>query len=180
MTKKKLAILAAMIAILTGARLQAADSLKIGVVSFQQALNEVEQGKRAKAALKSEFDAKQKKLDDQQKELQQMQQDLEKQRAVLSQDAMMNKQKVFSDKYMALQKSMASYRDELMGKEAKMTGEIIKNLRGITADIGQKEGFTLIMESSQDAVLYVQAKEDLTARVIKEYNQKFTGVLKVD
>lgn len=159
---------------------QAAEGLKIGSVSVQQALNEVEQGKNAKAALKSEFDQKQKKLNIQQEELKKMQEDVEKQRSVLSQDALLNKQKVFSEKLAELQKNMAGYRDELMAKEGKMTGQILQNLKKIVGEIGQKEGFTLIVETSQESVLYAKAGEDLTKRVIAEYNKRFTGPLKME
>lgn len=158
----------------------ASEGLKVGMVNFQQALNDVEQGKRAKAALKSEFDAKQRKLDLQQEELKKMQEEVEKQKGVLSQDALMGKQKVFSEKYLGLQKSMASYRDDLVAKEAKMTGQILENLRKIVKEIGDKEGFALVVETSQDAVLYVQAKEDLTKRVISLYNQRYQGSLRID
>ncbi len=156
------------------------DDLKIGVVNFQQAINSVEQGKKAKAALKSEFDQKQKKLNIQQDELKKMQEEVEKQKSVLSQDALMTKQKTFNEKLMELQKSMGGYRDELVSKEAKMTGQILQNLKSIVAELGQKEGFTLVVEISQDAVLYAKAKEDLTARVITLYNQKYAGPLKME
>ena len=42
---------------------------KVAVVDLQRALNEVEEGASAKAALKKEFDAKQKQLDQRQTEL---------------------------------------------------------------------------------------------------------------
>ncbi len=177
---KKAVVFAILVAVFGLGQALAAENLKIGMVNFQQALNDVEQGKRAKAALKSEFDAKQKKLNLQQEELKQMQADLEKQKTVLSQEAMASKAKTFNDKFMELQKSMASYRDELMVKESKMTGQILKNLKSIIADIGQKEGFTLIVETSQDAVLYANATTDLTGRVVTMYNQKFTGSLKTE
>lgn len=155
-----------------------AAELKIGTVNFQKALNEVEQGKKAKAALKAEFDAKQKKLQVQEDELKKMQAEFEKQKAVLSQDALVAKQKTFQEKYAELQKNFSGYRDELMGRESKMTSQILQNLKSVVADLGQKGGFSLVMESSADTVLYVQSKEDLTDSVIKAYNSKFNGPLK--
>ena len=160
----------------TGRLVHAAD-LKIGTVNFQAALNDVDQGKKAKASLKADFDAKQKKLQIQSDELKKMQEDLEKNKGTLSQDAMASKQKVMSDKYMEIQKSMAGYREELVSKEGKMTSQILVNLKSVVAEIGKSEGFTLVVESSQDAVLYVQSKEDLTSRVVALYNKKFTGPL---
>ncbi len=158
----------------------AAADLKIAVVSFQQALNEVEQGKTAKASLKAEFDAKQKKLDLQQDELKKMREDLDKQRLVLSQEALRTKEEGFNKKFMDLQKNFGDYRQQIAEKEARITTQILKNLRGICEDLGKKEGYTLIVENSQDAVLYAAAKDDLTVRVIKIYNDKFKGPIKVD
>ncbi len=173
----KKSILSLMAVVLMTASSYAAD-IKIGTVNFQKALNEVEQGKKAKAALKSEFDAKQKKLQIQEDELKKMQAEFEKQKAVLSQDALIAKQKTFQEKYTELQKNFAGYRDELMARESKMTSQILQNLKTVTADIGKGGGFTLVMESSADTVLYVASKEDLTDQVIKAYNSKFSGPLK--
>ncbi len=161
-------------------RAAAAEDLKIGTVNFQQALNDVEQGKRAKATLKAEFDAKQKKLEAQQEELKKMQEEAQKEGAVMSKDAMAQKQKIFQDKFMELQKSMASYRDELVAKEAKSTGQILQNLKQIVSELGQKEGYTMIVETSQDAVPYTKSKDDITPRVVSLYNQRFTGPLKME
>jgi outer membrane protein len=157
-----------------------AQEVKIGGVNFQQALNEVEQGKRAKASLKAEFDAKQKKLALQQDELKRLQGEAQKQGAVLSKDAMAAKQKEFYDKLTELQKNMETYRGELVAKEAKMTTQILQNLKTITAEVGQKEGYTMIVETSQDAVLYAKTKDDLTSRLIGMYNQRFTGPIKME
>lgn len=174
---KKNILFAALVSLSLSVSAHAAD-IKIGTVNFQKALNEVEQGKKAKSALKAEFDAKQKKLQVQEDELKKMQAEFEKQKAVLSQDALIAKQKTFQEKYAELQKNFAGYRDELMGRESKMTGQILQNLKTVVADLGQKGGFSLVMESSADTVLYVQSKEDLTDSVIKAYNSKFNGPLK--
>jgi len=177
----KLALVAALVLSLAGvSRIAGAEDVKIGGVDFQKALNEVEQGKRAKASLKSEFEAKQKKLALQQDELKTMQLEAQKQGSVLSQDAMAAKQKQFSDKLTELQKNMESYRTELVTKEAKMTNQILQNLKTITAEVGSKEGYTMIVETSQDAVLYAKTKDDLTQRLITMYNQRFTGPIKME
>ncbi len=157
----------------------AAEEIKIGMVNFQQAINDVEHGKKAKAALKSEFDQKQKKLNVQQDELKKLQEEAEKQKSVLSQEALLAKQKTFNDKLGELQKNMASYRDDLVAKEGRMTSQILENLKTVVGEIGQKEGYTLIVETSQNAVLFAKVKEDLTSRVVSSYNQRFTGPLSI-
>ena len=161
---------------------QAAQSeagLKIAVVSIQKALNEVEQGKKAKADLKSEFDAKQKKLDLQQDELKKMREDLDKKKVVLAPSDLQSKEESFNKKYLELQKNFADYRQEIVQKEGQFTAAIIKNLKEICEEVGKKEGYTLIVENSQDAILYAGAKDDLTDKVIKLYNERNKGPLKM-
>lgn len=155
----------------------AADGIKIGTIDFQKVLNSVEQGKRAKEQLKSEFDTKQKKLNLQQDELKQIRDDFDKQKTALSESAVREKEKQFNDKYMELQKTIGTYRQDLATKEMKMTGGILQNMRQIAAEIGKQEKFTLVVEKSQDAVIYAEAEQDLTDRIIKEYNKRFTGAL---
>ena len=60
---------------------------KIAYVDLQRALNEVEEGKAAKAALKKEFDSKQKALDERKTEFDRLRTDFEKQAAVMSEEA---------------------------------------------------------------------------------------------
>ncbi len=168
----------AVILLVAGPAAGAADnSIKIGVVNFQEALNGVEQGKTAKANLKSEFDARQKRLDLQQEDLKKMRDELEKKRLVLSPTDLQNKEEAFNKKYLELQKNFADYRQEIVQKEGVFTAAIIKNLKELCAEIGKQDGYALIVESSQDAVLFASAKEDLTSRLIKLYNQRYKGPL---
>jgi outer membrane protein len=143
---------------------------KFGYVDFQRALNDVEEGKKAKAMLKSEFDEKQKNLDAVQNQLQTMRADLDKQRLILSADALKEKEEEYRKKFIELQQKLASYKDELGMKEAKLTGDILVVIHKIVADIGAKENYSLILEKSQDVVLYSPTDADLTDRVIKAYN----------
>lgn len=170
---KRLAIVLMLaVAIFAGKTVMAADQQvpKFGYVDFQRALNEVEEGKKAKAMLKSEFDEKQKKLDVVQSQLQAMKTDLDKQRLILSADALKDKEEEYRKKFMELQQKLGSYKEELQSKEGKLTAEILSVIHKMIFDIGQKEGYTLILEKSQDLVLYSPTDADLTARVIKDYN----------
>ncbi|MBI2341562.1 MAG: OmpH family outer membrane protein [Deltaproteobacteria bacterium] len=143
---------------------------KFGYVDFQKTLNEVEEGKKAKAMLKSEFDEKQKNLDVVQTQLQAMKTDLDKQRLILSADTLKEKEDEFRKKFLDLQQKVASYEQELKNKEAALTSNILVVVHNIVKDIGEKEGYTMILEKSQDIVIYSPTNADLTDRVIKEYN----------
>ncbi|MBI1908950.1 MAG: OmpH family outer membrane protein [Deltaproteobacteria bacterium] len=154
--------------------------IKIGLVNFQKCLNSVEQGKKAKEALKAEFDTKQKKLDLQQNELKRIRDDVEKQKLVMSEEALRSKENDYKTKVMEIQKNLGDFRQDLMTKEGKMTSLILENLRKLVAEVGQKENYTLIVEGSQDAVIYTASKDDLTDKIISLYNQRYKGNLNIN
>lgn len=180
MSVKVSGVTALLLAFLMAVPVYSAGAVKIATVSIQEALNKVEQGKKAKEDLKREFDAKQKKLDLQQDELKKMQDSLSKQRIVLSPETLKTKEEEFNQKLIDLQKNFANYRQEIAQKEAQLTVSIIKNLRVLCEEIGKKEGYDLIVETSQDAVLYAQSKDDITTRVIQDYNKRYKGPLKIE
>lgn len=143
---------------------------KFGYVDFQRALNEVEEGKRARASLKSEFEQKQRALETIQGELQRMQADLDKQRLILSADALKDREEAYRKKVLELTEKMNTYKMELQGKEARVTGGILNAMHGIVQEIGKKNGYTMILEKSQEVVLYSPQDSDLTSQVIQEFN----------
>ncbi len=147
-----------------------AQNLKIGLVDFQRALNEVAEGKNAKAQLKSQFEAKQKALEAKQTELTNLKNQLETQKAALSAEGMKQQEAQYRDKFLDLQKTLAQFRNEMATKEAELTQNIVKKMRGVVNSIGAKDGYSLIFESSQDAVLYAPGASDLTTQVIQAYN----------
>jgi len=149
-----------------------AQEIKIGLVDFQKALNDVEEGKTAKARLKTEFDTKQKTLDALQNQLKQMKDNLEKQKVALSKDALAQKTNEYQEKFIELQKKLAEFRAELQQKESDYTGKIIVVLKQIVQEIGAKDKYTLIFEKGQDVVLYSGNASDLTPQVISAYNSR--------
>src|SRR4051812_44361216 len=78
---------------------------KIAYVDLQRALEETEEGKRAKAKLKSDFEKKQKELDARQEELKKMKADLDKQSNILKPEALQQKQQELQGKLIALQET---------------------------------------------------------------------------
>lgn len=161
-------LVAVMAVALAGKAAHADTNFKIGYVDFQKALNDTNEGKKAKAQLKAEFDAKQKQLADLENQLKTMKDQLDKQRLVLSADALKEKEESFRKKYMELTEKMNTYKAELQTKEAKATGDIIVRLQKIAAEIGQKDSYSVILEKSQ--VLYAPSNTDLTDRVIQAFN----------
>lgn len=165
-------------ALLIGAPLRAfsatealpAGSVKIGYVDFNRALNEVSDGISAKKRLKDEFREKQQRLDILQSELTAMKDDLDKDRMMLSAEAIEVKEKKYREKFVEVEQRYADFRRQVGDKEAHITEEILRRLHEIVRGLGDSEGYSLILEKSQEVVLYAPAAEDLTSRVIALYN----------
>lgn len=168
---KKLLLVAGLLTTMLIGRVATAQE-KIGLVDLQKALNEVEEGKAAKARLKGEFDLKQKTLDALQNDLKAMKDNLEKQKLVLSQDALKQKELEYRDKFVELQKKLAEFRGELQQKEAQYTGDIIIALKQLVSELGARDKYTLVFEKGQDVVLYAPTASDLTPALIQLYNSK--------
>lgn len=143
---------------------------RFGYVDFQRALNEVSEGRQAKTQLELTYAQRQRELDKRQTDLEALKQQLEKDRLVLSADALRAKEEEYRQRFMELTQKLGEFKSELAQQEARLTGEILNALRQIVREIGAQEGYTMILEKSQDVVLFSPSDSDLTSRVIKAYN----------
>src|ERR1043166_1501472 len=84
---------------------RAAAETKLAFVDLQRALEETEDGKKAKAKLKSDFDRKQKELDDKQEELKKMKDALDKKASLMKPEALQKESKDFQDRFVELQQT---------------------------------------------------------------------------
>ena len=50
-------------------------------------------------------------------------------------------------------------------------GELVEQLRKVVDQVGQDEGYTLILEKGGPALLYADSKIDITEDVIKRFNE---------
>jgi outer membrane protein len=143
---------------------------KIAVVDLQRAINETEDGRNAKDRLKKLFLRRQKDLDDKQNALKQMKESIETQRNVLSRDALQKKLEEYQKAFVDLQTVYIDYQRELSSKEAELTKDIIARMQLILRRIGQKEGYTLVLERNEAGVIFVPSNLDLTDLLIQRYN----------
>lgn len=144
--------------------------MRIAVVDLQRAMNETEDGRRAKARLKRLFTKHQQDLDKRQQDIKALQQDLEQQAKVLSQEARQKRVEDLQKQVVELQGLYVQYQRELAEKEAEMTQQIIGRMEQILRRIGQTEGYTMIVERNEGGVVWMPSNLDLTDVVIQRYN----------
>ena len=163
-----------LLSILSAAPLAArAQGMKIGYVDVQRAVQEVEEGRQARARLKSELDQKRQNLDQKRATLEKMKADYDKQAPVLSEDAKRKKQEELQKAFIEAQNEAQQMQEELSGKEQEAMAGISKRLLQVVAEVSDKESFTFVLDKA--ALLYAPAASDVTNEVVRRYNERFGG-----
>jgi outer membrane protein len=164
-------ILAAALMLIASA-VPAAAQLKVGLVDVQRALNESQAGKKAKDQFKVEFDRMQNSLKGEKDRLDRLKDDLEKKSVVLKESERKTMADDFEAKKRDLRRKLEDSDAELRKKDSELTGDILKQLAEVIQQIGEREGYTMILESSSSPVLYGSKSIDLTDEVIRTYDAK--------
>lgn len=148
-----------------------AQTTRIAVVDLQRALNETEDGRRAKARLKRLFKQRQDQLDKSQNELKQQKEQIEQLvKTGANEKILQQRAAEYQKALVELQSKYMEYQRELAEQEGALTREIIARMERILRRLGQTEGYTLIVERNEGGVIWAPSDLDLTDRVIQRYN----------
>jgi outer membrane protein len=147
---------------------RAAD-IKIGFIDMQKAIQETSAGKKAKKELEDEFNKKKKDLEKREADIKKMGEDFEKKSMAMNEDARMKKQGEIQNQMRQYQEIAGKSQLEIQKRERDLTAPIVNKLRSIIEDIAKKEDFTMILERSEQSVMWAKKDTDLTERVIREY-----------
>jgi outer membrane protein len=159
-----------LLALAAGPALARAD-MKLGYVDLQRALNEVEEGKAAKALLKKDFDEKQKQLDVKKAEFDKLQADAEKQFVVMSEAAKKEKAGELDRRARELQGLFVQLQKDLSDREREATKGIFDRMASIVREIAEADGVTMVFEKGAGLV-YAPQSLDLTNELIRKYNAR--------
>jgi outer membrane protein len=170
--RNALRISAALLALAAGA---ARAEVKLGVVDLQRALNEVDEGKAAKAVLKHDFDEKQKQIDAKKVEFEKMKAEFDKQSVVMADQAKREKATELDRKALELQQLFMQLQKDLSEREREVTRGIFEKMAAIVRDIAEADGFTMVLERTDAGIVYAPVSLDLTNELIRKYNAKHPG-----
>jgi outer membrane protein len=158
---------------LLSAKAVRAETIKIGYVDVQRAVQEVDEGKAARDKLKGKLEASRGKIESKKVTLQKMQSDYEKQAAVLSEDAKRKKQEELQTALMEAQQSAGKMQEELQGEEQELMGVISKRMLQVISDVSEKEGLAFVLDKG--VLLYAPGSADITNEVVRAYNNRFSA-----
>ncbi len=152
-----------------GVKASAADAAKIGYVDLQKAIQETSAGKKAKKDLEKEFNSKKADLQKKEADLKKMGDDLEKKKVALSDDVRAKKTQELQGEMMKFQREVGESQMNIQKKERDLTQPIIDKLQGSIEKVAKKDGYTMVLEKSEQSVLWAQKDADLTEAVVKDF-----------
>lgn len=147
-----------------------AAEVKIGYVDLQKALNNCEAGKAAKEKISVKVKEYEEQIDLKQKDLKKMKDDLDKQGLILTDEKRAVKKRDFDQKIKDLERLTKDIQEELQQQDAEFTRQIITDFSKVINELGEKEGYTVILEKTESALLYADQNADLTDKAIKAYD----------
>ncbi|MFN8627259.1 MAG: OmpH family outer membrane protein [Candidatus Binatia bacterium] len=143
---------------------------KIGYIDLQRALNESETGKKAKEEFKVQVDRLQDKLKKQKEDIDNLKDRLEKKSLVMKDAERGNLEEEYRKKMRDFERNYKDTQADLQKKDSEMTGSIVRDLQEIIREYGEREGYTVILETSSNAVVYGAKSADVTDTIIQRYN----------
>ncbi|MEZ4741234.1 MAG: OmpH family outer membrane protein [Bdellovibrionota bacterium] len=151
---------------------------KYGVVNMQKVILSVTEGKTARSTLEKEIKAKEAELLKKKQELDKLNADWKNQAPLLSEEARMNKQKSFQEKFLALRSEEMKFQQEIKQKEATATQKIAIKVAGMVEKMAAKRKLEAVFETNSAGLLYLKDPIDLTDTVIAEYDKVNTTAKK--
>ena len=150
---------------------QQGGGMKIAFVDLEYALNNVDEGKKAKAVLQEDYQKKKDDLESAKAEIDHEEADLAAQSLVLSDDVKRQKEADLEAKKDKYEKDKAAAFDAWQKKEASLTKDLLERLTAIVQQMGREGNYTFILERHDASVLYAQQNIDITSDVIARFNK---------
>ena len=156
--------------LLMAAAIPARADVKIAYVDIQRALNECNNGKRARSNIRVQAERAQARLQREQSEAQGLKDELDKKGMLMPPDQRQNLEDELAKKMRTFQDDVKNERDELHQKDNEATAAIVRDLATVVHQIGERSGYTLVMEKG--GLLWAIPSADITDQVIRSYDSK--------
>jgi outer membrane protein len=149
----------------------AAQAVKIGVVDLQKFQKNSKSFQKASVVVKKKFDEIQQKLNDERNALAKLDEEFKKQSMMLSLDAQEDKKKELEKKQRQYKFMYDEFTQEMKDTEMDAVKKVMKELEKVVEKMGEKEGYTIILERRTIGLLYFNNAIDLTDRVTEAYDK---------
>jgi outer membrane protein len=147
---------------------------KIGVISFQYAVGNTNEGQRDFADLQKKYAPRQAQLKSLNDELDNLTKQLQTQAATLSEAERASRAKVVDEKKKRLDRETEDARNDFQNDMQEMYNALASKVYDVMQSYAEQQGYTLILDVSgqQSPVLYASDGTNITKPVIDAYNVK--------
>lgn len=147
-------------------------AVKIGILDMEKFQKQSVVYQKTLADLQGKADAMKAKLDQESAELRKLKEDFDKQKMMLSLDAQGDKKILLEKKKRYVEYLYEDFNFEIKAVNIAATNRMGKELDKIVKQIGEKEGFTMIIEKRTAGLIYYNKAVDITDQVIKMYDSQ--------
>ena len=144
---------------------------KCGVVDFERAVNETNEGKQAQTRLDTMYGNRKAELERLQTELEADVEEFQARAMILSEDARAEAEQNLLQKQQTFQGKYQQYQQEMQQQYMVLLQDLDEKMRGITAKIATEGTYDLVMDKA--AVVYHGGEcRDITSELIQRYNSQ--------
>jgi outer membrane protein len=112
-------------------------------------------------------------LQEKEVELKKLKDELEKQRPLLKDDVMKERELAYQKKFRDYQLLVKDSNEELQARDQDLSKKLIPDILKLVQAIGEKEKYSMIVDVSAIPLAYYSKENDLTKRVIEEFNKTY-------
>ncbi|RKX61647.1 MAG: hypothetical protein DRP37_03525 [Thermodesulfobacteriota bacterium] len=154
--------------------------VKIAVINMQKVVRKSVAGQKAMKKLNKKFENLQKKLRAKQDKLKAFKEDLGEKVPLMNEDAKAEKEREYKKAIRDFKDQSDDAQFEMRQAESKSMEPVLKELEKVVTRIGEKGGYTLILEKNMPGIYFNASEVDITDEVIKAYDNKIKSKDKKD
>lgn len=148
-------------------------TVKIGYIDLKNIMEKSEVGKSINKQIKKETIAAETNLKSKEAELKKMKTDFDKEAMALSEGAKRKRFAEFQKKAAMFENEYRQTKQKLELRRRELSTPLLKKLEDILADIGKKEGYTVILQNGPvGGLLWAKDSANITKQVIKRMNKE--------
>lgn len=149
------------------------DVIKVGYVDLQRVIVNSKAGKSAKNDFEIKFKAKRDIIEQKASALEKMKQDFIKNSTVMKEAVRKEKADRIEKQEKDLNRTREDFREELQKEDLELTRRILRDTEKILREVGQSEGFDIILERTEAGIIFASPQIDITEKVIQSYDSSY-------
>jgi len=152
-----------------------AEAGKVGFISMKDILLNSDAGKDVALDLKKFVEERRPQIEKRKNVLEKLKTDLEKQRSVMTESAYKEKALSGEKEYRDFKRFFEGVKEEITLREQKLSQKLTHEVLKVVKTIGEREGYSCIIDLGIGAFAYYSKTNDITTKVIKEYNKVYNS-----